>query len=133
MSVLQVLSLGIFIGGILNGLVVGWWAKSWLGGEYCIQNPAPDLHECIVPWWSVVGVLAAFFGWGMMLLTTSVVESAVATVYVCYAEEPMVLRDVNPGLYSRFVESTNGAMGGDYGQNYAQGGGYAAPQAYQQA
>lgn len=48
---------------------------------------------------SLVMAMGFFFGHLMFLITTGVVSSAVATVYVCFAERPEVFQSTHPLLY----------------------------------
>jgi len=53
---------------------------------------------------AVVGFLAGFF---TMSLVSSVVESGVDCLFVCFSEEPLHLKSARPELYDAFQERTN--------------------------
>lgn len=58
---------------------------------------AMDLEADLVP---LALVLSFFLGLLIMAITSSVLDSAVGTVFVCYAEAPEALRFTDPKLYN---------------------------------
>eukprot|EP00756_Hemistasia_phaeocysticola_P010823 Hpha_TRINITY_DN15055_c3_g1::TRINITY_DN15055_c3_g1_i1::g.126214::m.126214 len=53
-----------------------------------------------------VGVVCGVVGVGILSTMMSVIDSAVATVFVCYAEAPGALALANPGLYSEMEQAS---------------------------
>ncbi|GJP60148.1 hypothetical protein CLOP_g17283, partial [Closterium sp. NIES-67] len=82
-----VLGLGMFIGGVLAALV----------GGLLSLNKAVDLLAAV----SILSFIIGIFLTGM---TLTVVDSAVGTFYVCYAEDPATLQQNDPVLYNKVQE-----------------------------
>eukprot|EP00271_Cylindrocystis_brebissonii_P000889 TRINITY_DN11064_c0_g1_i2.p1 TRINITY_DN11064_c0_g1~~TRINITY_DN11064_c0_g1_i2.p1 ORF type:complete len:535 (-),score=92.06 TRINITY_DN11064_c0_g1_i2:1182-2786(-) len=76
------LFLGCIFGGLFSSLFSGIWTYTKI----------KDLTVAIA-------VIAFFIGYFMTYLTVAVVESAVATYYVCYAEDPATLQRNDPQFY----------------------------------
>eukprot|EP00304_Pavlova_gyrans_P002454 CAMPEP_0206046614 /NCGR_PEP_ID=MMETSP1466-20131121/19095_1 /ASSEMBLY_ACC=CAM_ASM_001126 /TAXON_ID=44452 /ORGANISM="Pavlova gyrans, Strain CCMP608" /LENGTH=552 /DNA_ID=CAMNT_0053421595 /DNA_START=51 /DNA_END=1707 /DNA_ORIENTATION=- len=89
----SVLAMGCLVGGLVNALCLGAWARGFFHG---------DVHE-----WLPTAGLVFMIGAGAQLLVSSVVESAVSALYVCYAEDPNALATVNPELYACFVNANH--------------------------
>jgi len=91
----SVLMMGCLVGGLTNTLLLGAWGRAVFDG---------DVHE-----WLPVAWIVFLIGAGAQLLVSSVVESAVSALYVCYAEDPNALASVNPELYACFVNAHHAA------------------------
>ena len=82
------LTCGAVFSGLLSALVTGVWASAALGEEQ------PQ-------WWQAT--LAAFLiGYGSVSLVSSVVESAVCALFVCFAEDPTPLAAIDAQLLALF-------------------------------
>eukprot|EP01091_Cochliopodium_minus_P014981 TRINITY_DN5213_c0_g1_i1.p1 TRINITY_DN5213_c0_g1~~TRINITY_DN5213_c0_g1_i1.p1 ORF type:complete len:505 (+),score=126.71 TRINITY_DN5213_c0_g1_i1:195-1709(+) len=86
-----VLTLGCFIGSVLTAVV----------GYFMTVNLLPD--QFIVAF----AVLGFLIGFVMVSLTMEVVESGVACVFVCFAEDTTPLQQLKPELYEKFRSTYN--------------------------
>jgi len=85
------LGFGALLGGLGVALFVAVWAHSSFGGDSSL-------------WWE--SQLCAFaIGYTSTSLVSSVVESGVCALYVCYAEDPEPLAAVKPELYHLFLST----------------------------
>lgn len=85
-----VLSLCMLIGGLITGIAAGvlaWWAFD-------------------TDWrvWAGIGFL---IGAIFMLVTSEVVESAVITLFICLADDPVALQTTKPDDYNRIMNPLN--------------------------
>lgn len=84
----RALTLGCIMVGCVTGLVGAGWAVSMVddGG------------------WVFAGAFLSFLvGFGMCMIVTSVIDSAVATVFVCFAEHPDALAATHPDQLGALV------------------------------
>jgi len=58
--------------------------------------------------WVVVASLGFFIGLSIMLLTTEIADSGVATMFVCLAEEPQRMAEVAPAVHNKLRELYSG-------------------------
>merc|ERR1719199_399005 len=91
-----VLTLGCLLGGVVTGGICFAWGYAWSLGETELM---------------IVAVVGALAGVVMASLTGVTIESSVATVFVCYAEEPAVLQQTHPQLYQSFSFSCQQFLG----------------------
>lgn len=82
----------LFIGLLTGGIAYAYYAASSI----------PKNDEIGIP--IVIFVLAAVIAASEFLILGEVIESGVATTFVCLAEEPRVLRDSKPELYEKVVQ-----------------------------
>jgi len=61
----------------------------------------------ITEYWIFIAVVAFFIGFTMFLIVSEVVDSAVATYFVCFAQDPQVLQRNNPELYHKLTTTYN--------------------------
>jgi len=87
------LGLGSLIGGIITGLTAG-------GVAYAI----------VKDYWILLAIFGFFIGFVMVQTLTEVINSGVATTFVCFAQEPQVLQRNNPHLYQKFVDTYNNIL-----------------------
>jgi len=93
----MVLFMGCVIGGAITGLIGGLWAYSF--------DHSNDV-------WLPVGIVCFIIGYFMVLLTMTVIESAVATTYVVLAEDPAVMGRNRPAEYTRLQTAAAAAYPG---------------------
>jgi len=86
-----VLIMGSFVGAIIVGIIAGFWSHSALE---------------TIPWGVAAGA-GFFIGYAMMIFAMQVIDSAVATIFVCFAEDPKALQSHDKKLYERFVMTYN--------------------------
>jgi len=86
--IVNVLTIGALIGGIVCGVL-----GAVLGGVW-----APD-------YWGATAAMGFLIGYGMLSVAMEVVQSAVATIFVCFAMDKEALRRNDPYLYQRFMET----------------------------
>jgi hypothetical protein len=77
----MVTTLGCFMGGAISGLLIGLWAYSTV-----------DMTTI----WMIPAIVAFLIGFIMTALVMNVIESAVATTFVCWAEDPQALAEGRP-------------------------------------
>eukprot|EP01085_Mycamoeba_gemmipara_P005640 Mycagemm_TRINITY_DN8983_c0_g2::TRINITY_DN8983_c0_g2_i1::g.5640::m.5640 type:complete len:218 gc:universal TRINITY_DN8983_c0_g2_i1:225-878(+) len=58
-------------------------------------------------YWIFICVVCFFIGFTMFLIVSEVIDSAVATYFVCFAQDPQVLQRNNPDLYHKLVSTYN--------------------------
>jgi hypothetical protein len=85
-----VLNMGCFFGAAGAGLTAG------VAGYFVIAK-----------YWVLCAVLGGVLGWLAAAMVAMVIESGIATEFVCFASEPAVLRANNPALYQRLVSTYN--------------------------
>jgi hypothetical protein len=83
-----VLTMGAFIGAAACGMVAALIAFATI----------PD-------YWVVSALLGFLIGFTMVLLTMEVVQSGVATIFVCFAMDPLALKRNDPYLYETFRQT----------------------------
>eukprot|EP00003_Mantamonas_plastica_P011991 TRINITY_DN2198_c0_g1_i1.p1 TRINITY_DN2198_c0_g1~~TRINITY_DN2198_c0_g1_i1.p1 ORF type:complete len:450 (+),score=86.66 TRINITY_DN2198_c0_g1_i1:577-1926(+) len=83
----NVLWFGCFISGVISACISGIWA-------YSIRSISQE--------WPVAVTIGFFIGFVMMLTCMEIVESAVASIFVCFADAPEVMRSNMPELYGQF-------------------------------
>jgi len=81
-----VLSTGCLAGGALCGISGG--AAGW----FVIQK-----------YWILCAVLSFIIGFTMFLMPAEVIDSGVTSYFVCFAQDPEILRRTNPDLYGKLV------------------------------
>jgi len=82
----NVLTLGTLLGALLTATCGG------------VAAVIVDISD----YWIHMAILGFFVGVIMMSLVMSIVESGVATIFVCFAEEPATMQRNNPYLYEKF-------------------------------
>jgi len=88
----MVLTMGCVMGGVVTGMVGAIWAAA-LGFNG----------------WIVVGIIAFIIGFIMVALIMNVIESAVCTTFVVWAEDPATLAATRPEHYNTLREAANKA------------------------
>jgi tetrahydromethanopterin S-methyltransferase subunit F len=83
-----VLVMGAIFSGIICGIV-----SSFIAGAIIPQ------------YWITCAVLGFFIGFVMTMTAMEVVESGVATIFVCFAMDPLALRRNDEALYNKFQET----------------------------
>eukprot|EP01102_Stenamoeba_stenopodia_P019852 TRINITY_DN7584_c0_g1_i5.p1 TRINITY_DN7584_c0_g1~~TRINITY_DN7584_c0_g1_i5.p1 ORF type:complete len:540 (+),score=85.69 TRINITY_DN7584_c0_g1_i5:136-1755(+) len=93
----EVLSLGVLIGGVASALIGGIFGAVFTG-----------IHQSQLP-----SIIFACFFIGIVLVLTmmEIIDSGVATIFVCFVEQPDRLRTVDPDYYQKFRESYGNNMG----------------------
>lgn len=86
-----VLILGAFLGGVATAVV---------GGIVALI--------AIPEWWLGLAFVCFLIGISLVMLTMEVVESGVATIFVCFAMDPQALQRNSPDLYNTFVATYHG-------------------------
>eukprot|EP00033_Pygsuia_biforma_P002008 GCRY01002233.1.p1 GENE.GCRY01002233.1~~GCRY01002233.1.p1 ORF type:complete len:512 (-),score=116.93 GCRY01002233.1:111-1646(-) len=90
------------IGGvILLGAIIGGLVTAFLGFVLS-HNHLPSV------WVFIMTFVGLFIGLVFTLLTMAVLNSAVATIFVCFAENPECLAQNQPETYTLFVETYRG-------------------------
>lgn len=87
---------------LISGVLV---LGSFLGGIICAIVAAIMALSTIEDYWITCAVLGFLIGFAMVMLTMEVVESGVATIFVCFAMDPLALKRNDPHLYQKFVET----------------------------
>ena len=77
-------ALGAMLSGLLVSFATGLWARANFGDD--------------APLWWEATVAAFFIGHGSVSIVSSVIESAVCALYVCFAEDPSPLSAIDPQL-----------------------------------
>jgi len=86
----NVLSMGALLGGIICALVGGL-----VGSQI-----APDFYiGCII--------IGFIIGFAMLIIVMEVIQSGVATIFVCFAMDSEALRRNDPLLHQKFVQTYN--------------------------
>lgn len=52
-----------------------------------------------------MGIIGFFVGVGVSIIPLSVIDSSVATVFVCYAEDPAIFAQNRPELYQPLTQA----------------------------
>jgi len=86
-----VLSLGCFIVASISAVVGGLLAFFWLGSEVIFA-----------------AIVSFAIGFSFCIMTMQVIESGTATIFVCFAEDPVALHRNSPLLYETFVTTYQG-------------------------
>jgi len=90
-------------GVLLMGSVLGGIVCAVVGGVVTIfVYPTGN--------WIALAVVCFMIGLSLVMLTMEVVESGVATIFVCFAMDPQALHRNNPELYQVFVETYHGLI-----------------------
>jgi len=89
-----VLNMGILFGAILTGAV-----GAGLGLVFNVFGGMTDVY--------VMFGLGLLIGGLFMILSLQVVDSGVACTFVCFAEDKEILRNTNPVLWQRLMETYN--------------------------
>lgn len=88
-----VLLMGSILAGILCAVVGGLIALAW----------APA-------YWVILAAACFVIGVSLVMLTMEVVESGVATIFVCFAMDAPALQRTSPELYRTFTETYHGVL-----------------------
>jgi len=83
-----VLAMGAFLGGIVCAIISGIIAI-----------------ETISQYWITCAVLGFVIGFATTMTAMEVVESGVATIFVCFAMDPLALKRNDPYLYNKFQDT----------------------------
>lgn len=83
-----ILLMGVLLGGLLTGTCVGTWA--WFKAE-----------ECAV----MIGSTAMLMGMVLVGLTLVIIESAVTSLYICYAMDPSLIGRWDAGFHKEVCET----------------------------
>jgi len=78
---------------------------SLLGGLVCALSGGLLALAIIPKYWLTCAILGFAIGFVMVMLTMEIVESGVATIFVCFAMDPLALQRNDPLLYNRFQET----------------------------
>lgn len=81
----------VFIGLICGGISYGYYVASSIPKD-----------NAVIP--IVIVVLSALIGAAEFAILGEVIESGVATTFVCLCEDPAVLRESKPELYDKIVQ-----------------------------
>jgi len=92
----MVIGLGMLVGGVVTGLIAGGWAYSFGVSKYYIE----------------LGLLGFVIGALMVALIMNVLESAVATTLVVWAEDPHSISVTRPEHFARIRDSAQKAFPG---------------------
>jgi len=76
-----------------------------LGGVVCAAVSAIIALETVRQYWITCAVLGFAIGFAMTMTAMEVVESGVATIFVCFAMDPLALKRNDPVLYNKFQET----------------------------
>jgi len=77
------------------------------GGAIAAALSGGIAYVVVHDYWLLCGVLGFIIGFTMFLMPAEVIESGTATYFVCFAQDPQVLRTTNPELYQRLVTTYN--------------------------
>ncbi|KAG6549167.1 hypothetical protein Mapa_009393 [Marchantia paleacea] len=94
-----VLWIGCIIGGVLSALLGGLWTY------FHVTNTQEKMTVSVV-------VLSFFIGYFITHLTMAVINSGVASYYVCFAEDPATLRRNDPEFYEVMWSRQGNLRGG---------------------
>jgi len=89
-------------GVLLMGSIMGGIVSAIVGGLVALAI-ARD-------WWIALAVICFLIGMSLVMLTMEVVESGVATIFVCFAMDPQALNRNAPDLYRTFTETYHGLL-----------------------
>jgi hypothetical protein len=90
----MVLAMGCIIGAVITGIFGALWAAA-----------------LNFDGWIVVGIIALVIGYIMVALIMNVIQSAVATTYVVWAEDSALLNQTRPEHYTKLRDAANLAYG----------------------
>jgi len=76
-----------------------------LGGVVCAAVAGIIASTVINQYWITCAVLGFGIGFAMTMTTMEVVESGVATIFVCFAMDPLALQRNDPVLYTKFQDT----------------------------
>lgn len=88
-----VLTMGCIIGGFVCAVAGGIIAALWVEKD-----------------WLFVAIVAFFIGFSLLVQALEVIDSGVATIFVCFAEDPAALHRTDPVLYEKFVSTYGGVI-----------------------
>jgi hypothetical protein len=91
----KIMFLGYMVGAIITGILAAFIA------------PVFGVNEGAR--WAMVGA-GFLIGWVIMALVLQVMESGVATLYVCFAEDKEALRRNDPALYQAIMDTYGGQV-----------------------
>jgi len=80
----MVLGMGCLIGGVVTGVICGIWAQ------------AINFYG-----WVAIAIIAFIIGYVMVALIMTVIQSAVATTYVVWSEDPAAISQTRPEQYGK--------------------------------
>jgi len=87
-------------GVLVMGAIVGGVVCAVVGGL---------IGLALIPaYFAALAVVCFFIGMSLVMLSMEVVESGVATIFVCFAMEPRVLESNSPELFRLFTETYHG-------------------------
>lgn len=92
-----VLTLGILLGGLATAAVSGIFALM-----------------IVKTWWVALTVAGGFIGIIMVALVVNAMNSAVATTFVCWAEDPASMQRGRPGRFKDMNDAARERYGGDW-------------------
>jgi len=92
--------------GALIGAIICFLVGAAAGAAIVATDPVPAGETDYT--WVLFGLLGAIIGYIMMLQTMLVVDSGVATIFVCYAMDRSALHRNDPALGQMFDEAYNG-------------------------
>jgi len=78
-----------------------------LGGIVCSVVSGVISLEVVREYWITCAILGFALGFVITMTTMEVVESGVATIFVCFAMDPSALQRNDPILYNKFHETYN--------------------------
>jgi len=81
---------------------------SILGGASAAVVGALVAHAIIRDYWVGIAFMCFLIGIALVMVTMEVVESGVATIFVCFAMDPQALRRNDEELYNKFVTTYHG-------------------------
>jgi len=91
----MVLAMGSIIGGVVTGVICGVWAHAELASMA----------------WVYIGIVGFVIGYIMVFLIMTVIQSAVATTYVVWSEDPATITQTRPAHYQKLRDAANIAYG----------------------
>ncbi|TYZ59550.1 hypothetical protein PybrP1_009583 [[Pythium] brassicae (nom. inval.)] len=100
----SVLSVGCLVVGVLSGVIGS--ASMFLTMQCTAAEATAHPEQCET--FNVVlltFVACASIGYSMCAIVSSVLDSIVSTIFVCFAEDPAALQRSNPGEYARLVNA----------------------------
>jgi hypothetical protein len=100
----SVLAVGCLVVGILSGVIGSAWM--FLTMQCTVAEIAANSGQCKT--FNVVVltfVACASIGYAMCAIVSSILDSIVSTIFVCFAEDPAALQRSNPGEYARLVDA----------------------------
>ncbi|DBA00301.1 TPA: hypothetical protein N0F65_001496 [Lagenidium giganteum] len=100
----SVLSIGCLVVGVTSGVIGSAWAHVAL--QCSAKEAVAYPHECET--FNVIlltFVACSSIGYAMCGLVSSILDSNVATIFVCFAEDPAALARSNPQEHTRLVDA----------------------------